>query len=77
MAEISNEKLEEEIRWLAGNQARIALQEIRTGKTIGEAVWLAKSHPQEPEPKQGLTDKEKVAAVSGIAAICGELSDSR
>jgi hypothetical protein len=47
MAEIPKERLEQEIQNLAGNQARIALHEIRKGKTIDEAIWIAKSFPQE------------------------------
>jgi hypothetical protein len=49
MAEIPREKLEEEIQKLAGNQARIALDEIFAGKSLGEAVWIAKSFGRENE----------------------------
>ena len=49
MAEIPREKLEEEIQKLAGNQARIALDEIFAGKSLGEAVWIAKSFPQKAD----------------------------
>ncbi len=38
MEEIPKEKLEGAIQFLAGNQARVALEEIRKGKTLGEAV---------------------------------------